>query len=118
MIFPYSIESSSSFHGLRNTEGVSFCKKFFAKRPKTRLAIQNETSESMESMASSSMISMFFTLCWDNHGLMDQWIQVEAMKEAMHGPPGTARRVSKIFREKWEELRGMYLDTFLRHILS
>lgn len=32
----------------------------------------------------------------------------EAMKEAMHGPPGTARRVSKIFREKWEELRGMY----------
>ena len=35
---------------------------------------------------------------------------VQAMKEAMFGPPGTARRVSKIFREKWEELRGMYLD--------
>lgn len=32
----------------------------------------------------------------------------EAMKEALNGPPGTARRVSKIFREKWEELRGMY----------
>lgn len=32
----------------------------------------------------------------------------EALKEAMLGPPGTARRVSKIFREKWEELRGMY----------
>ena len=78
MIFPYSRESSSSFHGLRNTEGVSFCKKFFAKRPKTRLAIQNETSESMESMASSSMDN--FTLCWDNdnHGLMDQWIPMDS----------------------------------------
>ena len=35
---------------------------------------------------------------------------IKAMKEALNGPPGTARRVSKIFREKWEELRGMYLD--------
>ena len=30
----------------------------------------------------------------------------EARSEALSGPPGTARRVSKIFREKWEELRG------------
>ncbi|CAK9049990.1 L type [Durusdinium trenchii] len=39
----------------------------------------------------------------------------EARAEAASGPPGTARRVSKIFREKWEELRN--LDEF-NHWLS
>ena len=112
MIFPYSIESSSSFHGLRNTEGYHSAKSSSQRGRRRGLGPKNDQTTSMES-------KQFFTLCWDNHGLMDQWIQVEAMKEAMHGPPGTARRVSKIFREKWEELRGMYLDiSFLRHILS
>jgi len=32
----------------------------------------------------------------------------EAAKEALYGPPGTARRVSKILREKLEDLRGRY----------
>jgi len=32
----------------------------------------------------------------------------QAAQEALYGPPGTARRVSKILREKLEDLRGRY----------
>ena len=40
------------------------------------------------------------------------WVGVwfQAAQEALYGPPGTARRVSKILREKLEDLRGRYLD--------
>lgn len=102
MIFPYSIESSSSFHGLRNTEGVSFCKKFFAKRPKTRLGAK-EWSDNFHGI--QTVLHIVLGQPWTN-GPMDSsrghersyawatWDCAKSLQDLQGEVGGTSRNVS------------------------